>query len=194
MSIPVSFVATAALHRRWGSRSLSGLGAAVVLALLGPPPVGAAQVRVPAWSEFTRCRPAAAGAGTEEANRLRRLATCALPTDREQGFGTVLEPGRLNYGFVLVKYAGRTSDGTQLVVLRRQQLAYECSSGKLITRTVGSRLLDGSGAVVKESSSLTLWRVQGAFAPDRKSVENQFRALCPAGAKPAAKPAPKPNT
>jgi hypothetical protein len=110
----------------------------------------------------------------------RPVAVCVLlpPGGIDNGFQSIGE-GKVQVGFLLGRLDRQPmgmGPTTRLEVL--SQLAFDCGSGALMRRDLGSRSLGVSGAVVSETPGSGPWQSAGP-APEA-AMARSLQAKCPA--------------
>ena len=174
--------------RAFMNRVGGGLGAALCLA--GAPatwaPASRAQESIQPlpWNWPSQCRPQTGPAATvRQGNgwvQQRPVAVCVLlpPGGIDNGFQSIGE-GKVQVGFLLGRLDRQPmgmGPTTRLEVL--SQLAFDCGSGALMRRDLGSRSLSVSGAVLSETPGSGPWQSAGP-APEA-AMARSLRAKCAA--------------
>ena len=162
----------------------AGVGTALILALA--PAGGAQELPQPLpWNWASQCRPQTGPTATVRQGtgwvQQRPVSVCVLlpPGGIENSFQSI-GAGKVQVGYLLGRL-DRLPMGngptTRLEVL--SQLAFDCRSGELLRRELGSRSLSPQGAVLSQPpASVGPWRNAGP-APEA-AMARSLRANCPA--------------
>jgi hypothetical protein len=184
MRVPL-WLRTLADVRALITRVGGGLGPALVLAATSTwAPASLAQevIKPLPWNWSSQCRPQTGPAATvRQGNgwvQQRPVAVCVLlpPGGIDNGFQSI-GAGKVQVGFLLGRL-DRQSMGigpsTRWEVL--SQLAFDCGTGSLMRRDLGSRSLAANGAVVSENPGSGPWQSAGP-APEA-ALARSLRAKC----------------
>jgi hypothetical protein len=156
---------------------------ALILALT--PSGGAQELAEPLpWNWASQCRPQTGPTSSvRQGNgwvQQRPVAVCVLmpPGGIENSFQSI-GAGKVQVGFLLGRldrFPMGTGPTTRLEVL--SQLAYDCRTGELLRRDVGSRSLSPQGAVLSQPpASVGPWQNAGP-APEA-AMARSLKAQCP---------------
>jgi hypothetical protein len=149
-------------------------------------PAGLAQESIQAlpWNWSSQCRPQTGPTATvRQGNgwvQQRPVAVCVLlpPGGIENGFQSI-GAGKVQVGFLLGRLDRQPmgiGPSSRWEVL--SQLAFDCGSGALMRRDLGSRSLAVNGAVLSETPSSGPWQSAGP-APEA-AMARSLRAKCAA--------------
>lgn len=165
-----------------------GLGAGLCLAVAPASwaPAGLAQESIQPlpWNWSSQCRPQTGPTATvRQGNgwvQQRPVAVCVLlpPGGIENGFQSI-GAGKVQVGFLLGRLDRQPmgiGPSSRWEVL--SQLAFDCGSGALMRRDLGSRSLAVNGAVLSETPSSGPWQSAGP-APEA-AMARSLRAKCAA--------------
>ena len=166
----------------------AGLGAAVCLvaapATWAPASLAQESVRPLPWNWSSQCRPQTGPTATvRQGNgwvQQRPVAVCVLlpPGGIDNGFQSI-GAGKVQVGFLLGRLDRQPmgmGPSTRWEVL--SQLAFDCGSGALMRRDLGSRSLAVNGAVLSETPGSGPWQSAGP-APEA-AMARSLRAKCAA--------------
>ncbi len=165
------------------SRVGGGIGFALVLA--GVPAARAQEsTQTLPWNWASECRPQTGPAATVRHGngwvQQRPVSVCVLlpPGGIDSGIQPIGD-GKVQISYLLGRLDRQpmgTGPTTRLEVL--SQLAFDCRSGALMRRDLGTRSLSPKGAVLSETSGVGSWQ-SGGPAPDA-AMARSLRAKCPA--------------
>jgi len=159
-----------------------GIGACFVGA--GAPAIRAQESIQPLpWNWASQCRPQTGPAATVRLGngwaQQRPVAVCVLlpPGGLDKGFQSIGD-GKVQVGYLLGRLDRQPmgmGPTTRMEVL--SQLAFDCRSGALMRRDLGTRSLSPQGAVLSETPGSSPWESAGP-APEA-AMARSLRALCP---------------
>ena len=165
-----------------------GGGFGVVFVLAGAPGIRAQEALQPLpWNWASECRPQTGPAATvRQGNgwvQQRPVAVCVMlpPGGIGNGFQSIGD-GKVQVGYLLGRLDRQPmgmGPTTRLEVL--SQLAFDCRSGTLMRRDLGTRSLSPKGAVLSETPGSGPWQ-SGGPAPEA-AMARSLRAQCPASAR-----------